>query len=105
MRRSPSERQDAQCRQPAAISGAPLYWTRDHVRSVRDLVNANGVSQAHHDYDPFGAVITSGGGTVDVFQFTGVLAHVASGLSLTWSRAYDSTGRWLSEDPIALLAA
>jgi RHS repeat-associated protein len=84
------------------LVGTTKYWyTRDHLGSVRDVVDANGTVVARYDYDPYGnreKVF----GAVDVeVGYTGHWHHARSGFALTWFRAYDPVmGRWLSRDPI-----
>jgi RHS repeat-associated protein len=76
------------------------YYTRDHLGSVREVVDAAGIVKVRYDYDPFGAS-TKVSGTIDCdFGFSGHYSHPASGLLLSYYRAYDvETGRWLSRDP------
>ena len=83
------------------ISGTNYYFTRDHLGSIREMVNGSGVIQARYDYDPYGRR-TKVSGTLDAdFGYTGHYYHAGSGLWLTLYRAYDpDLGRWLSRDPI-----
>ena len=86
------------------ISGTDYYYTRDHLSSIRELVDNSGTVKARYDYNPYGErsdnEITSGAVEAD-FGFTGHYYHVASGLCLAPYRAYDpNSGRWLSRDPI-----
>jgi RHS repeat-associated protein len=91
------------------ISGTltPFYYTRDHLGSVREVVDGSGNIVARYSYDPYGRPPTGqttnlvSGSNIATFQYTGDYYHSTSGLSLTKYRAYDSnTGRWLSRDPI-----
>lgn len=77
------------------------YYSRDHLGSVREMLDSGGNVQARYDYDPYGRR-TRVSGTVDSeFGFTGHLYHVETGLHLTMYRGYDAgLGRWLSRDPI-----
>ncbi len=86
------------------------YYNRDHLGSIREVVNSNGTPAARYDFDPYGkrtvqyqSVSYSGGCD---FGFTGHMTK-QSGVSgqgeivLTLFRAYDPLlGRWLSADPI-----
>jgi len=84
-------------------SGSPFYYLRDHLGSVRELVNSSGAVQAEYTYDPYGNATTNqvSGTNVATFQYAGYYAHQGTGLDLTLYRAYDSvTGRWQSRDPI-----
>jgi RHS repeat-associated protein len=94
---------------PGATSPADkLYYTRDQLGSVRELVNSSGTLVTRYSYDPYGRVTTTHTAAntstppIDAtFQFTGDYVHATSGLNLTWYRAYDpNTGRWLSRDPL-----
>lgn len=75
------------------------FYTRDHLGSIRELVDASGAIRARYEYDPYG-VRTKVIGDLDAdFGFTGHLTHAVTGLCLTWYRAYDPRlGRWLSRD-------
>ncbi len=94
-------------------AGTTLYYTRDHLGSVREAVDAGGNVRARYDYDPYGVRTpnqTASGSIDTVFGFTGHMYYKyciatvdteAAGLDLTWYRQYDPTlGRWLSRDPI-----
>jgi RHS repeat-associated protein len=78
-----------------------LFYTKDHLGSIRELVDANGIPQTRYDYDMWGKrVKVSGTAETDV-GYTGHHHHAKSGLILTWYRVYDAdSGRWLSADPI-----
>jgi len=78
------------------------FYTRDHLGSIRELVDMSQTVRARYDYDPFGRVTKVSGDRDSVFLYTGHFWHAQSGLYLTLYRAYDSNlGRWLSRDPIA----
>jgi len=95
------------------VSGADAgnyYYTRDHLGSIREVVNQTGVLQARYDYDAYGkrSIHYQCSGYLNGcnFGYTGhvTLASLAAGQSelvLTHFRAYDpQLGRWLSADPI-----
>jgi RHS repeat-associated protein len=80
------------------------YYARDHLGSVREVVDQAGAVLARYDYTPFGQR-TRVGGTgatyVCTFGYTGHVHHEPTGMALTWFRAYvPASGRWLSRDPI-----
>ena len=80
--------------------GTNLYYTRDHLRSVRGLsdqaVNQRGVFA----YNPFGNMTELQGDHSANFGFTGHFLHSASDLVLAPYRAYSpSSARWMSRDP------
>lgn len=85
------------------VSPRPLSapYTRDHLGSVREVTDSNGVLQARYDYDSWGnKTVLSGNMTVD-FGYAGYYYHAPSGLNLTLNRGYNPyIGRWLSRDPI-----
>ena len=83
------------------IGGVKYFYTRDHLGSVRELVDSTGAIRARYDYDPFGVRTKLSGDLEASFGYTGHYHHAVSGLSFTPRRAYDShTGRWLSRDPL-----
>ena len=88
-----------------------FYYCRDHLGSVREVVQANGTLAARYDFDPYGKRLTqfqssTYAGGCD-FGFTGHRTQPSpvvgqTELALTHFRAYDpQLGRWLSADPIA----
>ena len=81
-------------------STIPYYFTRDHLGSVREVVNQSGVIAQSFDYTPWGERTSSTAGSLE-WGFTGHHYHEKSGLCLAMFRAYDANlGRWLSEDPL-----
>ena len=79
------------------------YYTRDHLGSVREVVDDSGAVKARYSYDPWGRRSKiEGEENFEVeFGYTGHHFHEESKLHLTWYRAYDAgLGRWLSPDPI-----
>jgi RHS repeat-associated protein len=83
------------------INGATaLFYARDHLGSIREVVNGLGILQARYEYDPYGRrTLTSGTDIVD-FGFTGHYYHGLSKLYLAPYRAFDAdAGKWLSRDP------
>jgi len=82
-------------------SGTNYYYFRDHLGSVREMMDGSGNIVTRYSYDPYGRQTKVSGSLDSTFQYTGDYYHVATGLYLTKYRAYDSnTGRWLSRDPI-----
>ena len=77
------------------------YYTRDHLGSIREVIDSGGSLRAQYDYDAWGnSVVLDGAMNVD-FGYTGHYFHAPSGLNLTLYRAYSPTmGRWLNRDPI-----
>jgi len=84
------------------ISGTNYFFTRDHLGSVREMVDSSGTIQARYSYDPYGRRTKISGSLDADFGYAGYYYHPPSGLYLTVLRAYDADlGRWLSRDPIA----
>jgi len=84
--------------QPSTIN---LFYTRDHLGSIREVTDSTGTLLARYDYDPYGRR-TKVSGTFDAdFGFTGHYVHLATGLHLAYYRAYDADlARWLNRDPV-----
>jgi RHS repeat-associated protein len=81
-------------------SGTPYYYTRDHLGSVREVLNSSGSITARYSYDPYGRTTLVSGTNLATKQYAGYYIHATSDLALTRYRAYDlNTGRWLSRDP------
>ena len=77
------------------------YYTRDHLGSVRELLNNTGSVVGRYDYDPYGRSTTVINNTLPDLNFTGSYRHSNSNLDFATYRAYDpNLGRWLSRDPI-----
>src|SRR5260370_2852417 len=76
-----------------------LFYTRDHLGSVREAENGAGALQARYDYDPYGRRTLASGTDVADFAFTGHYYHAPSKLHLAPYSAYDGdSARWLSRD-------
>ncbi len=82
------------------ISGTNYYFTKDHLCSVREMVDNAGTIHARYDYDPYGRRTKISGDLDADFAFTGFYYHSVSGLYLALYREYNADlGRWLSRDP------
>jgi len=78
-----------------------FFYTRDHLGSIREVVNNSGSVVARYDYDPYGRRTKLSGTFDSDFGFTGHYFHAPSGLHFAPFRAYSAElGRWLSRDPI-----
>lgn len=103
----------------SAAVGANYWALTDHLGSVRDLVNNNGVIREHNVYDSFGRLVRevdyNAAGTViastdpaavdTLFGYTARDFDADVGLQYNRARWYDATnGRWLSQDPIGFAA-
>jgi RHS repeat-associated protein len=86
-------------RQGVVDSGTKLFYTRDHLGSIRELCDNAGAVSARYEYDPYGRRSRTAGTLEADFGFTGHYLHQPSSLHLAPYRAYDSrTARWLSRD-------
>jgi RHS repeat-associated protein len=86
----------------AANATTNLFYSRDHLGSVREVTDANGNLVARYDYDAWGRQTQVFGTYKADWGYAGYFVHRASKLNLTWYRAYDpDLGRWVSRDPIA----
>jgi RHS repeat-associated protein len=103
----------------SGTSGTVLWPLADHLGSVRDLVDSNGVIREHvvydsfgnrlseHDFDASGNAIASGNpAAVDhLFGYTGREWDDDVDLQYNRARWYDpAQGRWISKDPIGFAA-
>lgn len=78
-----------------------FYVTKDHLGSIREVLDASGSVVSSYKYDAWGKRTSRGPANLAPFGFTGHYEHEALGLVFTLYRAYDpETGRWLSRDPI-----
>jgi len=83
-----------------ASTGSYLY-TKDHLGSVRQLVDSTGTVRGEFAYAPYGTRTQVSGILDSDFGYAGMFYHAGTGLNLTWFRAYDpAQGRWLSRDPL-----
>jgi RHS repeat-associated protein len=77
------------------------YYTRDHLRSVRELTDFSGSVRARYAYDPFGRRSKISGDLDADFGFTGLFWSSEASLFFARFRAYDpQLARWLSRDPL-----
>lgn len=98
-----------------AGGGTRYVYTRDHLDSVREVMELSGISGnptsgtlvAQYDYTPWGErSVVVGGSTADnlvMHGFTGHVRHPQGGLWIAPYRTFSpSIARWLSQDPIGL---
>ena len=94
---------------PEAASPAAenrLCYTRDHLGSIREVVDGTGALRARYDFDAWGRRSTNqvpGASAVETdFAYTGHYWDDFAGVYLAYFRVYDpDLGRWLSRDPIS----
>jgi RHS repeat-associated protein len=87
----------------AGTNQGRFYYTRDHLGSVREIVDSNGTLRARYSYTPYGRRTRLFGDMEADFGFAGMFWSTEARLALTKYRAYDpDLGRWLSRDPLPL---
>jgi RHS repeat-associated protein len=81
-------------------SGQKLVYMPDQLGSVRDVLDATtGNLVQSYDYAPYGEIARSNGTTGTDYQYAALIAHPASTLNLSITRALDGVaGRWLNRD-------
>jgi RHS repeat-associated protein len=83
------------------INGTNYYFTRDHLGSIREVVDGSGNVQDRFDYDPWGRQTQLSGSLSVDFGYASYYLNHSTGLYLTKFRAYDpEKGTWLSRDPL-----
>jgi RHS repeat-associated protein len=81
--------------------GTVLFYTKDHLGSVRELTDGTQAVQARYDYDPYGRMVQVSGSRISPVGYAGLVWHAQSGLDFAVHRAYDpNLGRWINRDPI-----
>ena len=85
----------------ADLSVGTYFFTRDHLRSIREMTDSSGTVRAQYGYLPLGVRQSLTGDLSADFGFSGHYLHQPSGLLLARYRAYNpELGRWLSRDPL-----
>jgi len=82
-----------------------LFYTRDHLGSVRGMTDGAGTLRARYEYDLYGSRSANQIGGVNAlecdFGFTGHYQHGPSKLLAAPARFFSpELGRWISRDPI-----
>jgi RHS repeat-associated protein len=103
----------------STVAGNTLWTLGDHLGSIRDLLDNNGVIREHQVFDSYGRLVrevdynsagqviaSNDASAVDtVFGYTGRSWDTDVNLQYNRARWYDpQTGRWLSQDPIGFAA-
>jgi RHS repeat-associated protein len=80
------------------------YYTKDHLGSIREVLDSTGAVRAQYSYDLWGRQTKLAGDVEADFGYAGYYELAGTRLKLTWFRGYNADlGRWLSRDPIGLL--
>lgn len=83
------------------VSPVNLTYTRDHLGSVREILDGSGAVRVRYDYDEWGKRTKLEGDIDCDFGFTGHFEHEHSGITLAPYRGYRAElGRWLNRDPL-----
>lgn len=82
------------------------YYLKDHLGSIRVVVDTVGEIVSYDDYDPYGLQLAGRSGNFgyanDKYKFTGKERDTETGYDYFGARYYDSEiGRWLQVDPLA----
>jgi RHS repeat-associated protein len=85
-------------------SRSNFYYNLDHLRSMRELTDTNGIMLSQVDYGPFGSKLTINKGSVSVaVGFAGYFQQGDNNFYQTLYRIYSSdNGRWLSREPLGI---
>lgn len=84
------------------IGSTKYFYNRDHLGSVREMLDTSGNVVASYGYDAYGQVTKlSGSGADSDFLYAGYFYHRPSKLYITAHRVYSpKLARWFSRDPI-----
>ena len=86
--------------QGVRLGGSNYYYTRDHLGSIREVIDSGANILARYDYDPYGRQTQLYGTMTVDFGYTGQYFHQPSDLMMAPYREYAaSLGRWISRDP------
>lgn len=85
----------------SGATAGDYFYSRDHLGSIRELIDDAGIVRARFIYNPYGTQSRTAGDIESDFGFTGHFYHAETKLYLTWYRFYSPTlARWLSRDPL-----
>ncbi len=88
-------------------NGTASWYLTDAEGSVRDVVNASGVSQDHVDYSAYGVIIGSESNAAARGRYGWTSREYDADTGLQYNMARDfspATGTWTSQDPIGFAA-
>jgi RHS repeat-associated protein len=90
----------------AGVKVGKYFYTRDHLGSVRELIDDAGSTRARFGYEPYGVQVQMAGDLESDFGFTGHFYDTGTGLCLAKHRAYDpKLAHWLSRDTFPIVEA
>ena len=88
------------------VTSDKYYYLKDHLGSIRVVVDTVGEIVSYSDYDPWGMILngrsSNFGFANDKYKFTGKERDTETGYDYFGARYYDNRiGRWLQVDPLA----
>jgi RHS repeat-associated protein len=88
-----------------AVTSDKYYYLKDHLGSIRVVVDTVGEIVSYNDYDPWGMILngrsSNFGFADDKYKFTGKELDTETGYFYFGARAYDGRiGRWNVVDPL-----
>ncbi|HEU0228233.1 MAG TPA: RHS repeat-associated core domain-containing protein [Arachidicoccus soli] len=94
--------------QIGTVSGTPkrYYYLKDHLGSIRVVVDENGDIVSSDDYDPWGMTLTGRSTNIAYlnakYKFTGKERDTETGYDYFGARYYDGRiGKWMQVDPLS----
>ena len=85
-----------------STSSEKNYFLKDHLGSIKVIVDESGSVSEYNDYDPFGLELTGRSNSEERYKFTGKERDTETSYDYFGARYYDSRiGRWLQVDPLA----
>jgi RHS repeat-associated protein len=83
------------------LNGTPYFYTRDHLGSIREVVDSTGAVKSRYQYDSYGVQTAITQAYASSIGYAGYVKHLNSGSLMTLYRFYaPRLGRWISRDPI-----
>ncbi|CAN5715886.1 hypothetical protein BH10CYA1_BH10CYA1_64280 [soil metagenome] len=77
------------------------FYANDHLNSIREMIDISGVVQAQYSFDPYGRATKFSESVPADFGYAGYYMHSRSNLSLTQTRAFNSSqARFINRDLI-----
>jgi len=83
------------------VGSTNYYYTKDHLGSIREVLDLSTRLVSRYAYDPWGKQLGLVQGFKPTFGFAGYFVHPPSDLNLAVFRALSTdAGRWISRDPL-----
>jgi len=85
-----------------STSSEKNYFLKDHLGSIKVIIDESGSVSEYNDYDPFGLELTGRSNSDERYKFTGKERDTETSYDYFGARYYDSSiGRWLQVDPLS----